>query len=181
METMREKQWIMIIIISTLAVLALLIIYGLTLAPHGSSESEENLPLIPKYILSYVTIVIVIALVPLFYLLINMGLRKNHEETMKILIKSLNENSSDNKDANPDCKTIFLNFLNFHEKQVIKKLIEQKGHVLQSDISRMNNMGKVKAHRAVRDLQRKGVINIEKYGNTNRIILNQELKKILKI
>ena len=179
---MREKQWILIIIISTLVALAILIVYGLTLAPHGSSDDSENLQLIPKYILSYVTIIILIALVPLFYLLINIGLKKNHEETMKKLIKSLNENSIDNnKKTTPDCKTIFLNFLNYHEKQVIKKLIEQKGQVLQSDISRMNNMGKVKAHRAVKDLQRKGVINIEKYGNTNRIILNEEMKKILKI
>jgi uncharacterized membrane protein len=177
----REKQWILIIIISTLFALSILIIYGLTLAPHGSSEKNENLPLIPKYILSYVIIIILIALVPLFYLIINIGLKKNNEETMKKLTKSLNENSSDNKKNTPDCKTIFFNFLNYHEKQVIKKLIEQKGNVLQSDISRMNNMGKVKAHREVRDLEKKGVINIEKYGNTNRIILNEEMKKILKI
>ena len=171
----------LVIIVSTLVTLAILLIYGITLAPHGSSEDAENLPLIPKYILSYVTLVIVIALVPLFYLLINMGLKRNHEETMKLLIRSLNEDMGDSKSAGPDCKTIFFNFLNYHEKQVIKKLMEKKGQVLQSDISRMDNMGKVKAHRAVKDLQRKGVIIIERYGNTNRIILNEEMKKILKI
>ena len=40
-------------------------------------------------------------------------------------------------------------------------------------------MGKVKTHRIVKDLERKGIIVIEKYGNTNRINLSENLKKIL--
>ena len=179
---MGDKKWIWIITICALAAFAVLIVYGLTLAPHGSSDENESHPLIPRYIISYATILIIIALIPLFYFLFKKGLNKNFEETIRILIKSMNESpNNENKNNKVDCKTIFLNFLNYHEKQVIKKLIEKKGQALQSEISRMNNMGKVKAHRAVRDLQRKGIINIEKYGNTNRIILNEEIKKILKI
>jgi len=41
-------------------------------------------------------------------------------------------------------------------------------------------MGKVKTHRVVKDLQRKGIIVVEKYGNTNRISLSESLVKILK-
>ena len=40
-------------------------------------------------------------------------------------------------------------------------------------------MGKVKTHRIIKDLERKGIIIVEKYGNTNRIILTEKLSKIL--
>jgi uncharacterized membrane protein len=99
-----------------------------------------------------------------------------------VIIKSINENT--NPESNPgmvNCSAILFNFLNFQEKQVVKKLMEEKGNVLQSEISRMGNMGKVKTHRAVKDLERKGIISVEKYGNTNRIYLTEDIKKILKI
>ena len=69
--------------------------------------------------------------------------------------------------------------MSYNEKKVVNKLIEQKGSVLQSEISRLESMGKVKTHRIVKDLERKGIIIIEKYGNTNRITLAENLSKIL--
>ena len=178
---MRDKNWILVITICALAVFVILMIYGFTQAPHGSSNGNANVPPIPTYIISLASIFIIIAIIPVFYFLLHRGLERNFQETMKILIQSMNENP--NKQDTPqsiNCKTIFLNFLNYQEKQVVKKLIEQNGQALQSDISRMGNMGKVKAHRAIKDLERKGIINIEKYGNTNRIYLEDEVKKILK-
>ena len=161
----------------------LIIAYGLTSAPHGTQAGrEESKPLIPTYILSLASIFIIIALIPIFYILIHRGLEKNFQETMNVMLKSINENT--NTESNPglvNCSTIFFNFLNYQEKQVVKKLMEEKGNVLQSDISRMGNMGKVKTHRAVKDLERKGIINIEKYGNTNQIYLTEDIKKILKV
>ena len=180
---MKEKQWLLIITICAIAIFLGIIIYGLTGAPHGQSTGRSgNQPIIPTYILSLASIFIIIAIIPIFYILIQRGLEKNFQETMRVLIQSINENP--NKDNQPgviNCGTILLNFLNYQEKQVIKKLIEEKGNVLQSEISRMGNMGKVKTHRAVKDLERKGVIKIEKYGNTNQIYLTDDVKKILKI
>jgi uncharacterized membrane protein len=48
----------------------------------------------------------------------------------------------------------------------VKRLMQEKGVILQSEISRMNNMGKVKAHRSIQELVRKGIVTQEKYGNT---------------
>jgi len=179
---MRKNSWIWLITIAALAIFVFIIIYGFTQAPHGVSDSDKNLPPIPTYILSLASLFLIIAIIPVFYFMLHRGLEKNFQETIKILVQSVDSNTSkENKTSMVNCETIFLNFLNYQEKKVIKKLIEQKGQALQSDISRMGNMGKVKAHRAVRDLERKGVIKIEKHGNTNRISLNEEVKKILKL
>ena len=180
---MKEKNWIWIITILALTVFIVILIYGFTDAPHGSQVGRENnRPPIPTYILSLASIFIIIAIIPIFYILVHRGIEKNFQETMKVIMQSVNENPNiENKPSVINCGTILLNFLNYQEKQVVKKLIEEKGNVLQSEISRMGNMGKVKTHRAVKDLERKGIIKIEKYGNTNRIYLTDDIKKILKI
>jgi uncharacterized membrane protein len=181
---MQNKPWIWAITLIALALFFILIIYGFTEAPHGSSQGNRNTPPIPTYIISLASIFIIIAIIPVFYVLLHKGLEKNFQETMKILVESMNSNTYNENEKKPslvNCETIFFNFLNYNEKKVIKKIIEQKGQVIQSEISRMENMGKVKAHRIVKDLEKKGIINVEKYGNTNRITLNEDVKKILKI
>jgi uncharacterized membrane protein len=180
---MNEKKLMLVITIISIIVFFIIIIYGLTSAPHGTQSGKgDGKPPIPTYILSIASIFIIMAIIPLFYILIHRGLEKNFQETMKVILQSINENT--NTEAQPgvvNCSAIILNFLNFQEKQVVKKLIEEKGNVLQSDISRIGNMGKVKTHRAVKDLERKGIIKIEKYGNTNRLYLTEDIKKILRI
>jgi hypothetical protein len=180
---MNEKKWMLVITIISIIIFFILIVYGLTSAPHGSQSGKDNgKPPIPTYILSLASIFIIMAVIPLFYILIHRGLEKNFQETMKVILQSINENAdSELQPGVVNCNKIIFNFLNFQEKQVVKKLIEEKGNVLQSDISRIGSMGKVKTHRAVKDLERKGIIKIEKYGNTNRIYLTDDIKKILKI
>ena len=180
---MKNKNWIWFITILALTFLIVILIYGFTEAPHGSQIGRENnRPPIPTYILSLASIFIIIAIIPIFYILVHKGIEKNFQDTMKVILQSVNENTNkENQPAVVNCGTILLNFLNYQEKQVVKKLIEEKGNILQSDISRMGNMGKVKTHRAVKDLERKGIIKIEKYGNTNRIFLTEDIKKILNI
>ena len=72
-------------------------------------------------------------------------------------------------------KEIIFRFLNLNERKVIKKLVESKGTVLQSEINLMEGMTKLKTHRAVRDLERKSIIKTEAYGKTNRIFLSKEI------
>jgi len=42
----------------------------------------------------------------------------------------------------------------------------------------MSGMGKVKAHRILKDMKIKGIISLEKYGKTNRINLSKDVKKL---
>ena len=51
-------------------------------------------------------------------------------------------------------------------------------HVWESEISGLPNMGKVKAHRVLKDMEIKGIISIEKYGKTNHITLSEDVKKL---
>lgn len=178
---MKNKTWLLIISILSLIIFFIIIIYGLTTAPHGEGAEDRGHPVIPTYIISISGIVLIVALIPLFYYIIYTGLEKNYEKNMEILSKTIGDNKESNNpigDKTEFTKTI-LNFLSYNEKKLIKKLIEQKGTVLQSEISRIEGMGKVKTHRLVKDLERKGVITVEKYGNTNRINLSENLRKIL--
>jgi uncharacterized membrane protein len=43
----------------------------------------------------------------------------------------------------------------------------------------MGGMTKLKTHRAVKELERKGVIKLEQYGKTNRILLRDDIKDII--
>ncbi len=76
------------------------------------------------------------------------------------------------------CRNVVLKFLSYNENKVLKKLLEHNGSVLQSEISRIPGMGKVKAHRVLRDMQMRGIISLEKYGKTNRVILNEDVREI---
>ena len=80
---------------------------------------------------------------------------------------------------NDDIKDTILNLLNQNERRIVKQLIDNHGVCLQSDISKMNDMGKVKAHRYIQNLSKMGIITIERYGNTNKIKISQNIKKHL--
>ena len=72
-----------------------------------------------------------------------------------------------------------LKLLNANEKKVVDKIIENKGSALQSEISRMEGMTKLKTHRAVKELGRKGIVKLEQYGKTNKIILTTDIKEVI--
>ena len=158
----------------------MVIIYGLTGAPHGDGGENRSHPIIPTYIISISGIVLIVALIPLFYYVIYSGLERNYEKNMEILSKTIGNNKTNEgkSTSSQDFAKIVLKFLSYNEKKVVNKLIEQKGSILQSEISRMEGMGKVKTHRAVQDLERKAIITIERHGNTNRINLTNDIKKI---
>jgi len=180
---MKTKNLLLAISIIALIVFFVVLIYGIFAAPHGTGAQDRGHPVIPTYIISISSIVLIIGLIPLFYYIVYTGLEKNYEKKMEILSKTIGDNkkiSESNDDSKINFTKIILKFLNYNEKKVLNKLIEQKEPVLQSEISRLESMGKVKTHRVIKELQRKGIIVVEKYGNTNRIILSESLSKILK-
>ena len=67
--------------------------------------------------------------------------------------------------------------LNPEEKEVVKKLFENKGEILQSKLSK--SFGKVKTFRVLENLRKRGVIEKEPYGKTNLIRLSEKFKGIL--
>lgn len=180
---MKVKNLLLTISIIALIVFFVVLMYGIISAPHGAGSEDRGHPVIPTYIISISSIVLIIGLIPLFYYIIYTGLEKNYEKKMEILSKTLGDNkkvSEVNDDSKINFTNVILKFLSYNEKKVLNKLIEQKGPILQSEISRLEGMGKVKTHRVIKDLEIKGIIVVEKYGNTNRITLSQSLSKIFK-
>ena len=76
-------------------------------------------------------------------------------------------------------KDAVLSMLERDERKVIAKIVEKGGSALQSEVSRVEGIGKVKAHRLVDRLVRRGVIEKETSGKTNILKLKKELKDVL--
>ena len=145
------------------------------------SGGGQGRALIQTYNLVIAFIIIICILIPVLYFLLSRNVKKQLENKMNIITEIVNKNGKEPIAYNTDksSKILFLKFLNYGENQVIKKLIENSGTILQSEISRMPNMGKVRTHRIITDLKKKEIITIEKYGKTNRINLTGEAKNIL--
>jgi DNA-binding transcriptional ArsR family regulator len=72
---------------------------------------------------------------------------------------------------------IIYSIIDKDEKKVLDKIIKNNGKIKQSSISK--DYDKIKAHRIIKKLQEKRIVEIIKEGKTNTIKLNKELKKEL--
>lgn len=72
-----------------------------------------------------------------------------------------------------------LSLLNSDERKIISKLIERKGEVIQTELSRIEGLGKVKVHRLIKKLEKRGAVEIEGYGKTNLIKLKKVIREML--
>jgi uncharacterized membrane protein len=72
-----------------------------------------------------------------------------------------------------------LKLLPADERKVVAKIVEEGGKALQSEISLLEGMGKVKCHRVVDRLEERGIVEKEQHGKTNLIRLSKELKEVL--
>ena len=75
---------------------------------------------------------------------------------------------------------ITLNFLSKDEKKIVEKIIEEGGKTGQYELSHLEGLSKVKVHRILQNLEKKGVIHKEKFGKVNKIALNKEIYETLK-
>ncbi|MEM7826889.1 MAG: hypothetical protein QXQ40_01550 [Candidatus Aenigmatarchaeota archaeon] len=67
--------------------------------------------------------------------------------------------------------------LNFKEKQIIEKIIKNKGKMTQSKLS--SEFGEVNAFRIIEAMRRRGILRREPYEKTNLIFLEDKFKNIL--
>jgi len=72
---------------------------------------------------------------------------------------------------------VLLDMLSTDERNVIKKITENKGELTQSKLSSV--FGKVKTFRILETLKRRGIISKESYGKTNKIKLNEKFREVL--
>ncbi len=60
------------------------------------------------------------------------------------------------------------------ERRVVEYLERNGGQALQKDIARELGITRLKAHRLVSSLKKRGVVSVEPWGNTNLVKLNKE-------
>ena len=70
-----------------------------------------------------------------------------------------------------------LRVLNEDEKKIIETLVAEGGTMLQKDIRWKTGLSRVKTHRILFRLAKRGIVSTEKYYNTNKIVLASWLMK----
>ena len=70
-------------------------------------------------------------------------------------------------------------FLNQDEKIIVEKILENNGKIFQSEISRIEGIGKLKSHRVLQRLSDRKVIEIEAHGKTNIVKLAKNIQEAL--
>ncbi|MFA6329422.1 MAG: hypothetical protein WCX64_01910 [Candidatus Micrarchaeia archaeon] len=106
-----------------------------------------------------------IPIIAAFSILIGAGVYYLMSQKIEVKEESLKKNGS-----------LILNLLNSDERKVIERLIEGGGRALQAEITRLPDMSKVKSHRIIRRLHQRGAIKIERFGKTNIVKLNDDLR-----
>ena len=72
---------------------------------------------------------------------------------------------------------VALRLLEPDERRIVEALLKSGGSMLQKDISYELEISRVKIHRTLVKLIKRGVVSAEKYYNTNRIELADWLKE----
>jgi len=190
-----KRKWLLIVsiiaAISFFAILYISIIETSVMIEYNNTTIKEPLmpfepftrdrPRIPIYNSLLSSALLMVAIIPVSYYFMSKGFEERLERKFDIIAKLMKKNNSVSSKTKTeiDDKNIILKFLNVGERKVVGALIEKRGDILQSEISRMEGMTKLKTHRAVRDLERKGIIKRESHGKTNRIILSKDIKEFM--
>lgn len=75
--------------------------------------------------------------------------------------------------------TLLMRFLSQEEREIIQLISEKEGMTTQAEISKLPGMTRLKAHRLVGKMEKKGLIFVEKYGKVNMLRLVGDLKDAL--
>ncbi|MBI3588573.1 hypothetical protein HY095_05235 [Candidatus Micrarchaeota archaeon] len=76
--------------------------------------------------------------------------------------------------------TLLLSLLSVEERRAVEFLAKSGGNALQSEVSRLEGMNRLKAHRTVGRLVSKEIVAITKVGKTNRLQLSPAILDALK-
>jgi len=187
-----SKKWFIPLLL--IIIVVLLSYFAIDLYNHSAEDNTCETPgsgqgmgqgrsISQTYLLLLVGSIIFILCVsiPLIYLLLSRNVKRQLEKNTNLITEIVNKNNTKptQEGDTTSSKILFLKFLSYGENKVIKKLIENNGTILQSEISRMETMGKVRTHRIITELKKKEIVTVEPYGKTNRITLTDDAKNVL--
>jgi len=181
---MKSKKTMLLISLISVAIFILLILINLYETLQIAEKRELQQPFfmyrlrIPLYSLFLSSTSLIIFAIFLSYYIISKRLEEKIEKKFRVISKFIAKDKLNKISFNEEKQTI-LKFLNPSERKVIEALIEKNGEILQSEITRMQGMTKLKTHRAVKELEKKGIINRKVYGKTYKIFLTDDVKDIV--
>jgi uncharacterized membrane protein len=94
-----------------------------------------------------------------------------------VVYKILDSTIEKQKKAAKANLNILLKFLAGDDKAVVKLLLEKGGMTTQTEIAKLNNMGRLRAHRVVRRFEERGIVYIERHGKINLVRLSEDLRQ----
>ncbi len=74
---------------------------------------------------------------------------------------------------------LVMKFLSQDERKVVERLLNEEGGVTQSEITRLFNENKLKSHRVVKKLISKEIVSSQRFGKTNLLKLNSDIRQSL--
>ncbi|VVC01133.1 Uncharacterised protein [uncultured archaeon] len=74
---------------------------------------------------------------------------------------------------------LLLSFLSADERAVVEFLLKSEGHTTQAQVSRLDDMTRLRAHRVVLRLVEKKIVRVEKLGKTNQLWLAKSIYEAL--
>ena len=172
--------------ISIMAVIAIILIVAYSIFQNFTTHSLYGQGLCPRMVPNYMLwlslILMVVIIVPISYYVISKRLEEKLEKNLNAITKMVDHKvksgvKKENLQTNNNGS--ILKLLNPNEKKVVEKIIENDGSALQSEISRMEGMTKLKTHRAVKELERKGIVTLKQYGKTNKILLTKDIEEVI--
>jgi uncharacterized membrane protein len=181
------KREILLIVSTIILVLAIFFLVLPMIRPFEEILPKEHRPIvyirgkyIPLPIFWLTSFFLFLGTVFFSYWFVSRRLEKKIEKMIKVIGKNIEIKTRGSRSVsfNSD-RDLILRFLSYGERKVIEKLIEKKGVALQAELSRMEGMNKLKAHRAVQELLKKGLVRKEKIGKTFKIYLNEDVKDLL--
>ncbi len=176
-----EKKTLLLIIPLSIIIVILIIGTLNALGMHIYLISESYCgchSMLPNSTFLFFGIILIFSIIPISYYFISKKMEYKLDKQMATILKFTNKTNPKKKDVKD--KQSILRLLSSNERIILNKLIENKNGILQSEISRMENMNKLKTHRSIKILEAKGIIKRESYGKTHRILLTEDMKELFK-
>ena len=133
----------------------LVIVYGLY--PHGTDVPELFLPVVQYH-------------TQLMILMAFTGIASGF-----VVYGTLNAKIEKQEKALKTNLGIILKFLTHDERLIVELMNETRGQATQSQIGHLPNMTRLRAHRAVKKLEERGIIQVLKEGKLNLLKLSDDL------
>ncbi len=93
---------------------------------------------------------------------------------------ALPESRIDRTESRIERKKAFLAMLEPTESKLVGKIADRGGEALQAELSRIEGVGKVKAHRVIERLVARGLLEKESAGKTNSVRIKKEIMDAIK-